>query len=256
MQPLLSVISAGNKENHPSCTVGTLRDVGMPRRVLVGTPAHSGTVQVWYANSLTNTVRLCMQRGIDLREVYLSYDAIVQNARNDLIKIALENNFDDLIFIDADQEWIPEWVTRLLSYPVDCVGGTVRKKTDVRESYNVKHSSLNIPADPKTGLLIVDALGTGFLRLSRHAMQLLWDNSEPYMCMGKDPTRWIFDIRPINGVLVGEDVMLGTKLRALGIETYLDPSMTCAHIGMKKYVGNFADWLERAQAEERASSAA
>lgn len=195
-----------------------------------------------------------MQRGIDLREVYLSYEAIVQNARNDLVKIALDNDFDDLIFIDADQDWIPEWVTRLLAYPVDCVGGTVRKKTDIAESYNVKHSSINIPADPKTGLLVVDALGTGFLRLSRRALQLLWDNSEPYSCMGKTPTRWIFDIRPVNGVLVGEDVMVSMKLRALGIETYLDPSMTCAHIGMKRYTGNFAAWLERMQAEERAAA--
>ena len=56
-------------------------------------------------------------------------------------------------------------------------------------------------------------------------------------------------LQPVNGVLVGEDVMVSAKLRTLGIETYLDPSMTCGHIGMKKYVGNFADWLSRMQVE-------
>ena len=49
---------------------------------------------------------------------------------------------------------------------------------------------------------------------------------------------------------------VSAKLRSLGIETYLDPSMTCGHIGMKKYVGNFADWLSRMQVEaaDRAAS--
>ena len=220
------------------------------RRVLIGTPAHDGRVDVWYANSLAGTIRLCMREGVDLREVYMSYDSIVQNARNDLVKVALESGFDDLVFIDSDQDWKPEWLLKLLDYPVDCVGAAVRKKTDAQELYNVKSETLHIPVDMRTGLLMVDSLGCGFIRFSRKALQILWDNSEEYCVFGKEKSRWIFDIRPVNGVLVGEDTMVSMKLKAHGIQTYLDQHMTCGHIGPKKWTGDFADWLKRAQAAE------
>lgn len=179
----------------------------------------------------------------------MSFDSIVQNARNDLVGLALAAGFDDLFFIDADQEWEPEWILKLLSYPVDVVGAAVRKKTDAAELYNVRSSTFNIPVDMKTGLLMVDALGCGLIRYSRRAMQALWDSSEPYRGPGGKDSRWIFDVRPVDGELMGEDTAACTKLRALGIQTYLDQNMTAGHIGMKKYVGDFAAWLKRAQAQ-------
>lgn len=227
------------------------------RRVLIGTPAHAGTVDVHYAHAFGETLRLCMQRGIDLREVYLAYDAIVQNARNDLVKLALEHNFDDLVFIDGDQGWVPEWFLRLLNYPVDCVGAAVRKKTDQEELYNVRARGgpNSITTDLATGLMTAPdmALGTGFLRLTRHALQVLWDNSEKYIGFkDKAPSAWIFDIRPVNGELVGEDTAMSDKLRAHGIQTYLAPGMTCDHVGPKVFSGDFDAWL----AKQRAAIAA
>jgi hypothetical protein len=206
-------------------------------------------VEVFYANSLCESIRLCTKVGVELRQIFLSYDSLIQNARNDLVAITLRNGFDDLIFIDADQEWEPEWILKLLSYPVDCVGAPVRKKSDAQELYNVKSSTFNIPVDLKTGLLMVDALGCGFIRYSRKALQTLWDHSEKYRISGGDESAWIFDIRPVNGVLVGEDTMVGMKLKEHGIQTYLDQSMNPGHVGVKKWTGNFADWLARAQAQ-------
>lgn len=218
------------------------------RRVLIGTPSYDGTLTVHYVYALTQTIRMAIEKGIDVREVYMSYEALVQNSRNDLVKLAIEHDFDDLVFIDADQDWQPEWLFKLLSYPVDCVGGTVRKKTDTVESYNVKSDTWPIPVDPETGLLVVDGLGAGFLRLSKRALRLLWDNSEPYRCLSNSPSRWIFDVRPIGGVLVGEDTFLSLKLKQLGILTYLDPSMTCGHTGAKRFTGDFAQWLKAEEA--------
>lgn len=218
------------------------------RRVLIGTPSYDGRLEVHYVYALTQTIRMAIENGIDLREVYMSYEALVQNSRNDLVKLAVEHDFDDLIFIDADQDWKPEWIFKLLSYPVDCVGGTVRKKTDQAESYNCKSDTWPIPVDPATGLLIVDGLGAGFLRLSKRALRLLWDASEPYRCLSSAPSRWIFDVRPIGGVLVGEDTFLSLKLKQFGILTYLDPSMTCGHTGAKRFAGDFAAWLKAEEA--------
>ena len=204
------------------------------RRVLIGTPSIDGKTDVWYTKSLVQTSRLCMEAGIYQREVFMAYDSIIQNARNDLVALAVKHDFDDLVFIDSDQEWEADWVLKLLAHPVDVVGGAVRKKTDDAELYNVKHNGFDIPVDKATGLLMPESVGTGFLRLSRKALRALWDYGEPYRIPGQPESRWIFDIRPVNGTLVGEDTRLGKTLAELGFQTYLDPRITCAHIPAHK----------------------
>lgn len=221
------------------------------RQVLLATPSMDGTVTVRYAHSAEESLRLCLQGGeIDLRTLRIFGDAMLPNVRNDLVAAAVYNNFDDMIFIDADQDWKPEWIPKLLSYPVDCVGAAVRKKTDQAELYNVRarggpwsftqHPTAPILTSPDM------ALGCGLLRFSKRALLALWNSSEPYhVWKGNEdkPSRWIFDHRPVDGQLVGEDTMVSDKLRTLGIPTWVDPNMTCGHMGDKHYTGDFAAWL-------------
>lgn len=214
---------------------------------MIATPAHDGRCDVEYAYSLAETIRLCTQIGIDARPVFWPGEAIIQRARCELVKIALRCKVHDLIFIDSDQGWNPKWVPQLLQYPVDCVGGAVVKKSEAKEDYNVRVAGASVPVDPKTGLLIVDGLGTGFLRLSARAMQALWNASEEYRDDQGQINRWMFDIRIVDGRLVSEDIGMAAKLKAAGIETYLDAGITCDHIGRKKFTGDFSRWLESRQ---------
>jgi len=200
------------------------------------------------------TIKLCMQHDIDLRWLFPPGDAMVQNACNSLVAAAREKDFDDLIIIGPDQDWEPEWIVKLLSYPVDCVGGPVRKKTDARELYNVKtwggvHGFYRHPThDIITAADL--AIGTGFMRLSRKALNILWDAAEKYTILGTGtPSAWIFDIRPVDGLLVGEDIHICNTLRLHDVDVWLDPTMNCGHVGQKRFVGDFAAWLARAQAE-------
>lgn len=220
------------------------------RRVLLGTPAYTWSVDVRYAHAFGLTIKLCMEKGIDLRWVFPPGDALVQSACNDLIAHARYGNFDDLIIIGSDQDWEPAWIVKLLSYPVDCVGGPVRKKTDDREVYNVRapagvrsfrrHPDYDIVTAPDM------TVGTGFMRLSRKALDALWDAAEKYTIMGRDrPSAWIFDVRPVNGHLVSEDNHMCFTLRRLGFEIWLDPLMCGGHIGPKRFAGDFAGWLAR-----------
>jgi len=220
------------------------------RRVMIATPVHDGRCDVEYAHAMGETIRLCTMIGIDARPLYWPGEALVQVARIRLLEHALRFRFDDMIFIDADQEWKPEWVPQLLKYPVDCVGGAVIKKDERAESYNVHAKSIHVPVCPNTGLLMPDGLGTGFLRLSMNAMRALWLNSEEFLDDFGNHLRWAFDVRPVNGRLVGEDIGMAMKLKAAGIQVYLDPTITCAHIGRKKFTGDFGAWLKRLQDKE------
>ena len=211
------------------------------RKVLIGTPSYDGKVDVWYANSLMQTMMLSTQTDIQIAPVYMAYDSLVQRARNDLVKLAIEGEFDDLIFIDSDIEWNPEWVFKLLSYDVDVVGGIYPKKTDLA-LFPVKLSGEKIDIDEK-GLAEVDGLATGFMRISVKALKKVWDKSKKYNNEGKE-CRMVFDIAIENGDLVSEDIVFCRKWQKLGGKVYLDVNMTCNHVGVKKYAGNFAEYLK------------
>jgi glycosyltransferase involved in cell wall biosynthesis len=213
------------------------------RRVMIGTPCYDGRLDVWYTNSIINTVKLSAGRDISITPIWISFDALIQRARNDTIQLALEQGYDDLIWIDSDIEWEPEWIFKLLDYPVDVVGGTYPKKGD-REEYVLRQTNRK-PPDPETGLLEVDGLGTGFARMSKKAMQYLWDTSLPYM----DPKdnkerRMICDVQIIDDSMYSEDIIMFLKLQRGGFKVWLDQEMTCNHTGPKKFVGNFKKWYQ------------
>lgn len=211
------------------------------RQVMIGTPCYDGKVDCLFADSLAKTLKAA--NGANICPVYMPHEALIQRARNDLLKIAAETQVDDLIFIDSDQAWNPEWFFGLLGHPVDVVGGAVRKKSD-DEQYNVRSVTFPVPADPTTGLLLVDSVGTGFLRLSKRAINAAW-NAAPEYQDGNKHSRMAFDVRVIDGNLHSEDTVFCGALKALGFAIHVDPTITCSHVGSKTWSGDFASYLER-----------
>lgn len=213
------------------------------RKVMLASPCYSGQVDVWYTHSLVNTIKMSFERDVEITPMWVSFDALIQRARNDTIQLALEGGYDDIIWIDSDIEWQPEWFYKLLDYPEDVVGGTYRKKGD-REEYVLRKLDKMGP-DPSTGLIEVSGLGTGFVKMSRRAMQYLWDVSAPYIDPkdGKE-RRMVFDV-VIKGMdMISEDIIAFMKLTEGGFKIWLDPNMTCNHIGPYKFTGDFRPWFK------------
>jgi len=213
------------------------------RRVLVGTPTKDGRVDARYSVNLAYTMLLGAQREIQITPWIIVGDSTMPRARNDIMKKAIEDDFDDLLFIDDDQGWQPEWILELLEYPVDFVGMPVRKKSDDVLDFNVKVST---PVqDKETGLIEVDSVGTGILRITGKACRSLWRNSRCYTSDG----RWARMVAELyideDGELVSEDNAICRKWRNLGGKVYVAGHMNPQHIGTKVYVGNFLDTLEK-----------
>ena len=215
------------------------------RKVMIGTLSYDGRVDVRYVDALINTLK--QFKDVNFVPIFMSYDSLIQRARNDTVHLALKHGFDDLIFIDSDIEWNPEWIYKLLNYPVDVVGGTYRRKTDSIESYVVRSVTNPAQIDTRTGLMKVDGLGCGFIRLSRKALQYLWDASEPYIERDRpgEERRMIFEVLPEDGELISEDLYMCFKLKRGGFDIHLDPRMCCNHTGIKQYQGNFVDYYQR-----------
>jgi hypothetical protein len=211
-------------------------------KVLIGTPSYDGRVDVWFVDSLMNTIRESIKRNIQVDVIYPSYDSLVQRARNDLVRMALNGSYDVLFFIDSDVEWNPEWFFNFLERPEPMVGAALVKKSD-NEGYTVKITNKELKYSQDKKLLEVDGVGTGFLRITRFALEKLWSMSEPYTHNGNED-RMVFDIKIENGDLISEDFVLCNKWKSLGYKVWIDPTITCNHIGVKKYSGNLKKFLE------------
>jgi hypothetical protein len=213
------------------------------RRVLIGTPSYDGRIDVWYANSLLETVKIAEKKNIHVHAIYTSYDSLIQRARNSLFRLALQGGYDDLFFIDSDCEWKSEWFFNLLDRPEPIVGGALIKKTE-KEGYTVKLVDKELKWSKDKKIIQVDGVGTGFMKVSRFALERLWEISEPYISEGEEH-RMICDIKVENGDLISEDYVIANKWKSLGYKIWLDPTITLNHIGTKKFKGDFAKFIEK-----------
>lgn len=210
------------------------------RTVLLSSPSFDGTVSVWHAAALAETCKMGLTKNINVIPMYMSFDSLVQRARNDIFKVAVDSQVDDLVFLDADQDWNPNDFFRMLDHNVDFVGAPVVKKSDM-EQYNVKMDA-NSPVEDN-GLVKVMSIGGGFLRLTKAALTKIWESCEEYKEPHKqEPSRMVFEVKAVDGQLYSEDVLLCQKWQALGGDVYMDPLVNCGHFGVKRWQGNFYEW--------------
>jgi len=216
------------------------------KKVLIATPSYDGKLDVYYIDSLLNTLSLAEKNNVEVYPLFICYDSLIQRARNDLFKLAYSNDIDNLFFIDGDVGWNPQDFYKLVKSDKDIIGGSYRKKTDNEELYVVKaldkdNSKLNLSVD-EDGILEVAGLGCGFMKISRKAMNALWDISKIYTSE-KGDARMVFEVICENGDLISEDIYMCKKWRNLGNSVYLDTNITCSHTGAKTFVGDVGKWI-------------
>lgn len=208
-------------------------------KVALLTPADlTHKVDVYYHHSVIDTVKLCARHGIDVLPLSWPGEALVQHARNGLAEIGLQSGAGQFFWVDADQEWRPEQFLRLLRHPVEAVGGTYPKKQD-EEEYTFR-----AVIGERNGLLAVQSMGTGFLRVSRQALETVWNAALPYEKGGMS-FRKCFDVSVVEGRLIGEDTYFCAALADVGYQVWLDPSFTVGHNGYKRFKGDVAAYIAK-----------
>ena len=215
-------------------------------KVLIGTPSYDGKLDIYYVDSLLNTLAQSGEENVEVYPLFMCYDSLIQRARNDLFKAAHDAQMDALVFIDADVGWNPKDFYKLIRSDKDVIGGSYRKKNDNEELYVVKaldkdDKSLNLEID-KDGLLEVAGLGCGFIKLSRKAIESIWNVSKPYESE-KGNCKMVFEVVCENNDLISEDIYMCKKWRDLGNKVYLDTHITCTHTGTKTFTGNVHNWI-------------
>lgn len=210
------------------------------RKVMIGTPCYGAMVGCLYANSLAGTIALGARLNIQVLPLFIPGNALVHSARNEIISRFLKSGEDDLVFIDADISWVPEDFFRLLNHEVEAVGGTYPyKKSELQ--FMMKTVDGQPPAEAgENGLLSVEGLGMGFFRLTRAAVQKLWDKSVPFKHANSDDEyRAVFECLYQDGNEVGEDIAMCQKLD----QVWCDPLPVLSHSGIREHYGDPVNWL-------------
>lgn len=213
------------------------------KKVIIATPFYKMLCNSPYVTSLVSTLHLCWELGIEATLMKVDGDAYVGRARNSLITHVYDNtDATDLVFIDSDLEWTPEDFIRLLSHPVELIGGTYPQQNAWRTWAHRNFCDENgIPhGDLKSKTILCEAIPAGFMRISRAAMDRM---HEKYPIKGlvpgsatKKPTyNWFGEMF--------EDFVFCKRFRAAGGDVWLEPNITFKHYGPYGWEGNFYDYL-------------
>jgi len=215
------------------------------KRVLVATPTLDGKLDVWYTISLIETLRHESSINYEIYPIFFSYDSLIQRSRNGAVKIALENDFDFLFFIDSDVEWSPSDFYKILEHEEDIVAGSLIKKDLENEDYTIKILNKTLVTNENLSLIDAEAVGTGFLKMSKRALQTLWEISPSYTSLEQE-FRMIFNVGiDDDGTLISEDYFMCKKWKSIGEKVWVDPKVNCNHVGTIKFFGNFEEFLDK-----------
>ena len=210
------------------------------RKIMIGTPMYDGRLELEFMMSLFQTMELCALNDIQMTLKTVVGCSLIQKARDELFRLAYESEVDDLIFIDSDQGWEQKDFGNLISPTVDVIGGAVVSKSDLAH-YNVK--TFDKKYDFYYGLIDARAVGTGFMRISKRAIKMMWESSPEYKD-GDKSYRHIFETKVVDGQLLGEDVCFCQKWRDMGEKVYVHPEINVSHTGKKTWHGNFQKYVE------------
>ena len=179
---------------------------------------------------------LYMHKG-DNPTVYFKPNSLVYDSRNLLSLYAIENGFDNVLWLDSDMLFPPNTLTKLEAYNMDMVTGLYVKRHEPVEP--VLYEKIEEPERGRDGKLIaniasytnyprdaffpVAGCGFGCVLTSTKLLKHVWDEYGPAFT----PYPW-----------ASEDISFCNRVNQLGYQIYCDSSVSCGHIGQFIYTEN------------------
>ena len=217
------------------------------RHVVIGLPSYAGTVHIGTMRSLMCDVLALQAKGVVVSLDDECANTVIANARARIVhRFLTETDGTDLVFVDNDVLWQAHGLQRLLSYPVDVVGGAYPKRKDPIEfPVHYVDGEAGPVADHKLRLLKMGAVSGGFTRWTRHALQRLTDHYREDLSYDEDGLQIVglFESYKLaNGQKLSEDYAICRRWTDIGGAVYLDPEIRMGHMGLKCFEGQLGRW--------------
>lgn len=250
-------------------------------KLFVATPMYGGQCAGMFARSISDLSAVCAQYGIPLQFYFLFNESLITRARNYCCDEFMRSDATHLMFIDSDIGFNAQDVIALMALQrmdpekYDIIGGPYPKKCISWEK--IKHAVDKGVADqdpnvlerfvgdyvfnPKNGqgqIAIADPcevleIGTGFMMVTKNAMQKFFDSYQQYMYKPDhvrtehfDGSREIMmffqaEVDPESKRYLSEDYWFCQKAQQIGLKTWLCPWMKMNHVGSYIFGGSLAD---------------
>lgn len=213
-------------------------------RLFIGTPCFGAQVSCNYATSLAGTIDLLRENKID-SQVHFLPNQIVTRARNILSYEFLSGNFTHLLFIDADIEWDPKDVLKLINHKKDIVVGLYANKSYQKivsdnEFKKIQYSSTFFDENnvmDENRLMEIKHGATGFMLISRNVFEKVIDQAPAFKYNGHMMNDF-FPCKVVDEHYLTEDYSFCQMWREKGGKIWADLSICLNHEGWHSYHGN------------------
>jgi hypothetical protein len=241
-----------------------------PYSLVIGTPCFGGQVCWLYATALLRLQQAFARRGWPLSFLMQAGDSLIPRARQTIVSHFLADpKATHLLFIDADMEFEPEQVFRLLefdadftaaAYPVkhidwEMVPGAVQAGRTPLESATLSYAVERDTSKPLTmrdGFVKARFAGTGFMMLRRTALERMIEHYPKLLYQHEHKANDGAESTPArsalfncmidhsSGYYLSEDFSFCRRWTQMGGEIWVDCRAHINHIGLMIYRGDMA----------------
>lgn len=221
-------------------------------KLLIATHTH-GSVTPAYCQSLATATAFLAAHGIP-HAVMMFEDSLVDRGRDRAAATLLESDCSHLLFIDADIEFTPEAIVRLLAHGKDFAVGAYRKKNE-RNEFAVSFlpdADQQLEQCEETGCVKIARAGTGFMLIARPVFEQLREampqiHYTDHSALGGPRAMCAyFEHVIMDGRRWSEDYTFCERWRAIGGDIWLDPFVELSHWGPHPWRGSILDHFRAA----------
>jgi hypothetical protein len=230
--------------------------------LVIGTPAYGGMMCTEYVQSLLALKEACLQYNIKLTCIFLGNESLIQRGRNTIAWHFLNTDATHLMFIDADQKFVPNDIARMIKADKGIIAGAVPMKginwDKVRQGAVLNHPDLS----RLTGIFNVNKLpghemmnpnepfqvkhvGTGFMLIRRDVFDELaphvgWYKNGASSIPPEDKVYDFFKVQNVDNQLLSEDYNFCHMYREHGGTVWVAPWCDLGHFGAYLFNGQYA----------------
>jgi hypothetical protein len=230
----------------------------MNPKIFIPVICYNHTANTEYMMSLIKLTHYLRDQNIGYILFPIVFESLVSRARNASVAHFLNSDCTHLMFIDADIEFDPESVLRLLMHDQDVISGVYAKKYYVMDRITSGQEVVDFPISgdislDEKGLLNSTYLPTGFLMIKRVVFDKLVA-CYPHLKYNNDINGYgnldtfydFFQVSVRNGILESEDWGFCSLWRGVGGAVLIDPEIKLGHIGWNSFSGNPLKWCYEA----------
>jgi GT2 family glycosyltransferase len=165
-------------------------------------------------------------------DIYTAAGTLIFDQRNNLVKTAIENKADYVLFIDADMRFPKDTLKILMAHNKDIIGVNATTRSEpvmptaktIQINENGSITWLPVYSNKMSGISKVDGIGCGVLLIRTSVFKKI---ERPYFYFEQLP----------NEKILGEDIYFCIKARDVGIDTWVDHNLSIGikHIGSYVY---------------------